>query len=136
MTNIAATSGGAFLPDDGDATSVRLCTSPVLQLPTSNFQPTSYVEHGHVRDGSEGLTCPNAPPVQVYQAWQRRQTDRAAAAAASASGQAQDSHTHQTAAAKVPGVTDAFYAKLTLALEVSNISPHAFRSTSVGVIVT
>ncbi len=41
-----------------------------------------------------------------------------------------------SAAVKVPGVTDAFYAKLTLALEVSNISPHAFRSSSVGVVLT
>ncbi len=113
----------ASLPDDEDATSVRLCTRPVFQLPTSNFQPTSYVEHGHVRGDSEGLICPNAPPVQVYQAWQRRQAERSAAASASASGLAQDSGKHQTAATKVPGVTDAFYAKLTLALEVSNISP-------------
>ena len=56
-------------------------------------------------------------PLQLYQTWQRQQAERAAAAKGSVGGAAA-ADVSTAAAARVPGVTDAFYHKLATALEV------------------
>ncbi len=57
------------------------------------------------------------PFLQLYQTWQRQQAERAAAAKAGGTGAAV-AEAPMAAATRVPGVTDAFYAKLAVALEV------------------
>ena len=57
------------------------------------------------------------PFLQLYQTWQKQQAERAAAAKAGGGGAAA-AGAPTAAAARIPGVTDAFYAKSATALEV------------------
>lgn len=67
--------------------------------------------------------------MQIYLTWQKAQTQRAAAAKSSGAAGAFTATRPPAAAARVPGVTDAFYTKLAAALEVQNESNTAMSSS-------